>query len=163
MAKDKVSSTEKKLGRYAKKIERYGDRATDILSQLSQSAYRLKSPTGFEGNSSREVKLLEKNTEKLRRLVRKICVYLSLISEILPYDLRPKYVQESKEFKAEPLYLAKELENSVYSIIAFMGHLNLMNRLITAIDKAIQLCKQTTKWSYGALVRSREIERRAKS
>src|SRR3989344_1935606 len=164
MAKDKVSSTEKKLGRYAKKIERYGDRATDILSQLSQSAYRLKFPESADGRTLprdistedlfKEYKELKKRSKKLKPLVKKIGAYLSLISESLPVRLQKR--QESEAIKAEPLKLARELDNSVNQITALVEKLErssagAVESLIKAIDEAKKLFKQTTVWSYGAV------------
>ena len=204
MAKDKISSTVKKLGRYAKKIGRYEDRATDILSQLSQSADRIKFPQYPDGRTLprdipseelfRVYKELKKRSKKLKLLVKKIGAYLSLISESLPVLLQKR--QESEAFKAEPLKLAEELDIVVRSIITSIetlksdgvtltevkwytelnkrltpleklkidggkyeemgSYLREINSIITDINKAKKLLKQTNEWCWGAVERERK-------
>ena len=193
MAKDKISSTVKKLGRYAMKIGRYGNRATDILSQLSSLADKLKAPQDTSTNDSNREEL-KKRCKKLRGLVKKIGAYLALISETIP--LRAQKIEESKAFKAEPLKLAEELDIVVSLIISHIeylksngvtlrgvewytalknrltpleklkieggqyeevgSYLREINRLITAINKADKLLKQTNEWCWGAVEREQK-------
>ncbi|MDP3639912.1 MAG: hypothetical protein Q8R53_01785 [Nanoarchaeota archaeon] len=168
MAKDKISSTEKKLGREVKKINRYADRATDILSQLSQSADELKLPSDLNIEDwFKELKKLKKKSKKLKPLVKKIGAYLSLISESLPYRIQAR--EESEAFKAEPLKLARELDKSVNRITDLVEKNERARSyastesLVNVIDEVTKLFKQTTKWSYGALARYRGEKQKAKA